>query len=403
MKGEELINLAFNSRMTPVYMLNDIDSIVQSMINHMSQQVENPALRDSKFVFDSMMYTDIRIHRLNLTRGSSYIPLPDWLSKKKAILNPKNLDEKCFKWAVTAGMKWEEIDRDHQRVSKLRHYENEFDWSEIRYPVSTKDISKFETRNRIGVNVLALNDRTPYICRKGGDYDRIVNLMILEDGDKKHYVAIKSLKRLLSKMNSKYNPTQHFCNNCLQGFSDVTFRDNHYEYCRSNESVRIEMPTRNPIVSYSNGQHQFKVPFIMYADFESILEPIQGVSNNPNESSTRGVNSHVPSGWCLHSKFAYGKVKNPTTQYRGSDCVERFCKHIIREAKRLYTLFPEVPMIPLTKEQTNEYRKATKCHICFGDFKDKGKFEITVTIRESIEELLIMVVTCDIRPLATYQ
>ena len=85
MKGDEYVSLAFNSRMTPVYMLNDIESIVQSMINHMAQQVENPALRDRKFAFDSIMYTDISIHRLNLMRGSSYIPLSDWLTKKKAI------------------------------------------------------------------------------------------------------------------------------------------------------------------------------------------------------------------------------------------------------------------------------------------------------------------------------
>ena len=88
-KGEEIVSLAFNSRMTPVYMLNDIDSIVQSMMSHMAQQLENPALRDSKFVFDSIMYTDIRIYTLNLTRGSSHIPMPDWLSKKKAIINPR--------------------------------------------------------------------------------------------------------------------------------------------------------------------------------------------------------------------------------------------------------------------------------------------------------------------------
>ena len=94
--------------------------------------------------------------------------------------------------------------------------------------------------------------------------------MIIEDGDKKHYVAIKSLGRLLSEINSNHNPTRHFCTNCLQGFSDITSRDNHYIYCRSNESVRIEMPSKNPTVEYSNGQHQFKVPFIMYADFESL-------------------------------------------------------------------------------------------------------------------------------------
>ena len=340
MKGNEYVNLAFNSRMTPVYMLNDIDSIVRSMINHMAQQVENPALRDSKFVFDSIMHTDISMHRLNLTRSSSYIPLPDWLAKKKAILNPKNLGMKCFKWSVIAALKWQEIDRDHQRVSKLRRYADEYDWSGMSFPVSTKDISNFELRNRIGVNVLALNGKTPYICRKGGDYERTANLMIIEDKDKKHYAAIKSLERLLSKMNSKCNPSQHFCSNCLQGFKLEESRNNHYEYCRSNKSVRIEMPTRNPIVEYSNGQHQFKVPFVMYADFESILEPIQGVSNNPNQSSTRGVNVHEPSGWCLHSKFAYGSIKKPTNQYRGPDCVEKFCECIISEAKRPYTSFP---------------------------------------------------------------
>ena len=248
MKGDEYINLAFNSRMTPVSLLNDTDSIVRSMINHMAQQVENPALKDSKFVFDSIMHTDISMHRLNVTRGSSYIPLPDWLAKKKAIINPKNLDMKCFKWSIIAALKWEEIHSNHHRVSKLRRYEDEFDWSGMSYPVSTKDISKFELRNRIGVNVLALNGKIPYICRKGGDYERVVNLMIIEDGDKKHYVAIKSLERLLSKQNSKHKESQHFCKKCLQWFKNIESRDDHYEYCRSNESVRIEMPTRNPIV-----------------------------------------------------------------------------------------------------------------------------------------------------------
>ena len=183
--------------MTPVYMLSDIDSMVQGMINHMAQQVDNPALRDSKFPFDKILHTDISCPRLMLTRGSSFIKLPDWLAKKKAILNPKNLDEKCFKWAVIAGLKWEEIDCHPERVSKLRKYDNEFDWSGITYPVSTKNITKFETRNRIGVNVLALNGKTPYIRRKGGDYERKVNLMILEEGEKKHYVTTKIIRKIV--------------------------------------------------------------------------------------------------------------------------------------------------------------------------------------------------------------
>ena len=96
------------------------------------------------------------------------------------------------------------------------------------------------------------------------------------------------------------------------------------------------MPNRKPIVEYSDGHYQFKVPFMMYADFESILEPIQGVSNNPNVSSTKGLNIHTPSGWCVYSKFAYGKITNPLTQYRGLDCIEKFGEHIISKAIYIY-------------------------------------------------------------------
>ena len=158
----------------------------------------------------------------------------------------------------------------------------------------------------------------------------------MEDKYKKHYTTIKSLSRLLTSMNTKHSGKQHYSTNCLQSFSTEEIRDNHDGYCRNNESVSIAIPTKNPIVEFTNGQRQFKVPFVMYVDFKSILEPIQGASDNTNKSSTRGVNSHKPSGWCLHSKFNYGNIKNPIAQYRGSDCVERFCEHIISEAKMLY-------------------------------------------------------------------
>ena len=242
---------------------------------------------------------------------------------------------------------------------------------EWKFPASTRDIKRFESRNEITINILALEDKKVYICRKGKEYDQVANLMLRTGHNKKHYIVIKSLKRLLSRQNSKHKESQHFGINCLQGFAEQKSRDEHYVYCRSNEAVRIEMPNKKPIVEYSDSQHQFKVPFMMYADFESILEPIQDASNNPNISSTRGVNIHTPSGWCIYSKFAYGKVANPLTQYRGSDCVEKFCEHIISEAKRLYNSFPECPKEPLTKSQIKEYKRATKCHICLNHLAER--------------------------------
>ena len=73
-QDEELVELAFSSRMTDVHNLSEVEEIVDEMINHMKEQVENPALLNSRFVFDEVLFTNIDFHQLNLTRGSSYIP-----------------------------------------------------------------------------------------------------------------------------------------------------------------------------------------------------------------------------------------------------------------------------------------------------------------------------------------
>ena len=215
-------------------------------------------------------------------------------------------------------MRWEDIGKNPERITKLKRFENDFDWTGVAFPVLFRSIRRFESRNQISVNVLAVEDKQIYICRKGGDYDRIVNLMLITENNCKLYIAIKSLSRLVSKQNSKHKEVQHFCMNFLQGFREECSRDEHIGYCKNNEVVHIEMPHKKPIIEYSDGQFQFKVPFIMYADFESILEPIQG-----NLSSMRGVNIHTPSGWCIYSKFAYGKIMNPLKQYRGKDGVSK--------------------------------------------------------------------------------
>ena len=99
------------------------------------------------------------------------------------------------------------------------------------------------------------------------------------------------------------------------------------------------MPKQGSTVEFKDGQNQFKVPFIMYADFESILEPMDPVepgSPNPRQPYTNEVNQHTPFGSCVYSKFAYGDVDNPPRTYRGKDYIETFCNYIKGEARRLY-------------------------------------------------------------------
>ena len=93
------------------------------------------------------------------------------------------------------------------------------------------------------------------------------------DGEKRHCTTIKGISRLLSKLNRKTRRPYHFCMNCLNGFRTESARDKHYEYCSSNGHVKVNMPTKKERwLKFHDGQYQFKVAFMLYADLiESIL------------------------------------------------------------------------------------------------------------------------------------
>ena len=158
--------------------------------------------------------------------------------------------------------------------------------------------------------------------------------------------------------------------NCLQSFSLEESRDKHYEYCKDNEIVRIEMPKEGSFVEFHDGQNQFKVPFVMYAGFEAILKPMKETNFNADAPYTKEINQHIPSGFCVNSMFAYGDVKDPLKLYRGEDCVEKFCNYIENEAKRLYNMFPEKPMNRLTHEQWKEFNESTSVPYASKNFRN---------------------------------
>ena len=135
------------------------------MITHMKMQIENSALANSRFRFDAVLFLDVNFDRLDLTRGSSYIPLPDWVVKKKVIINPHNDDEECFKWAVIAAS---EIGKDLQHVSNLKKFTDNYDWSRLEFPVAINKIGVFEKKNDIPVNILALKGVRDIHSQKGG-------------------------------------------------------------------------------------------------------------------------------------------------------------------------------------------------------------------------------------------
>ena len=64
-----------------------------------------------------------------------------------------------------------------------------------------------------------------------------------------------------------------------------------------------------------------KAPFVIYADFESILESMSTCLNDTEIPCTNHINKHTPSGFCTYNTVAYGIVQNQLKLYRGKECV----------------------------------------------------------------------------------
>ena len=155
--GYDRVRFPFNSRMTEIFQGSDLNEIVNDMFAHMNTQIENPALANSSFVSDEVLFLDVNFHQLNLTRGSSYIPLPSWIANIKVVINPKNEnDEECFRWSVIAALDHKEIKSNPECMSNLKRFTNNYDWSGLEYPIAINKISEFEKNNDNAVNVLGV-------------------------------------------------------------------------------------------------------------------------------------------------------------------------------------------------------------------------------------------------------
>ena len=129
-----------------------INSCYKKIINDIDGYQEN----GSGWYFVEVVQLEIHTVEFNPSKGSSYIPLPDWISNKKAIVNIQNKDEKCFLWCILRYLHPKET--HDERIKDLEKYENSLNTNGIIFPMKLKDISKFEKLNPElpGINVFQL-------------------------------------------------------------------------------------------------------------------------------------------------------------------------------------------------------------------------------------------------------
>ena len=142
-----------------------------------------------------------KYHEINPNRGRSCIDSPEWIKNKKATINSINKkDSKCFQYAVIVALICEEIKRDSQRTTKIKPFINKYNWEGINFPSEKNDQKRIEENNvTIAFNVLyAKREKIypAYISKHNSNCEKQVILLIISNGEKWHYFAVKNLSAL---------------------------------------------------------------------------------------------------------------------------------------------------------------------------------------------------------------
>ena len=357
---------------------SETEEIIESLYRSLLQKYQdnlNEKMRGSDFVFNGINYFYYDFNRVSISKGGSYIDSPKWLKDKKSTVNQKNNDNKCFQYATTLALNFNKVNKDPQRMSKIKPFIENYNWNDTNFPANKKDWNRFEVNNKnVALNIyyVPFNIKKIEIAYKfkyNLVRDNQIILLMISNGENWHYLAVKSLSGLLRGITSNHNG-DYYCLNCFHSYTAENKLNAHKKICENNEYCNIEMPSpNNNLIKYNEGGKSLKLLFVIYADLECILKKIDTCQNNPNLSSTTKINQHIPSGYSIYTSCSFDKYNNKLSYYRGEDCMRRFCKDLKDHAIKIID-FKKKDMIPLTKEEKDNYNKDNICHICKKEFNN---------------------------------
>ena len=291
----------------------------------------------------NFQYIDILLY--NPLAGSSYFELPKELQQpRKGLLNIKNADQKCFLYCLLYHFHKDEMTNNPQRVSKYKKYESSLNFNGINFPVAIKDIPKIEKMNNISVNVFGYeNKRTFPLYLSNFQYepasasaDDIINLLLISNNNNQHYVYIKDFNRFMTNI-TKRNGKKHFYMSCLQHFNSFELLNEHKTSClKINKKQNIIMPHFGSKVIFKNDLKMLRCPFIIYCDFESILEPVSSVKlDDQTNSYSEGYQHHQICSYAYKVHCQLDKYSKAVKLYRGENAAKNFLRNLLKENEEI--------------------------------------------------------------------
>ena len=353
--------------------------IAEEMIQEMIEAMENYNKRGSNWIFKRVIRLDVNFVRWKPLGGSAWIPLPEKLAQKKAIVNMKNKDDFCFKWCVTRAANM--VENHPERITEdLKEQAEKFDWTDCKFPMPLEKIKFFEKRNNLSINVYEWNGHaSPLIVTKEEKPFHIDLVFLTKGTDQAHFALVKNFSRFAScQVPGKGGNERYFCKRCLNSFPRVESLEKHKEICGEFAAAKIELPGGK--CSFKNWERMMHIPVVGYADFESILKPLRDQGKDK-------THEHIPCGFCFHlvSPFLQMEPVLKRAENETNQLPQDFIRELISRVKQAHLSLPKKKMIPLSSEEWKKFRESKVCWLCRGKFDEKTKSSRSLPLHGKIQ------------------
>ncbi|XP_076674650.1 uncharacterized protein LOC143372385 [Andrena cerasifolii] len=340
--------------------------------------------RDSGRALSQILNLIVNVNKYNPLRAGCHFKLPREILMKKATISVRSEDNACFAWAEVAAL--HPAERNPHRPSSYPHYTLVLNLQGIEFPMSTKQIVKFEGLNNISINVYSFEEKKK--TEKGltifplhltnHKREQHANLLYMpEQGDSNvgHFVLIKNLSRLVSMQLSRHREKKFICDRCLHYFGNAEKLEAHTVDCREMNDCAILLPSQdNNLLSFDGHGRKEGLPFVVYADLECILEKTEDVQKDAGEHKLCTYQKHKVHSIGYYMHCSYDASLSAYRYHRDVDCVSWFVKELKNFADFAKPILASnVPMEKLSKDQWRAFHSAKHCQICEKPFETDDK------------------------------
>jgi len=392
-------NRAFKTSARELFVHSNIDGLVDRDFTSLLAEEDAYQGKGSGFALSSIDGLLLGVYEYTPMGGSSFLPLPVSIAKRKAVVNPENIDEECFKWAVLA--KHVRGNNRGRVNAKYFNEEHRYDFSALSVPTPVSQIKLFERSNPgTSVNVYGVRNcrnknknknsasqSTVYPLRVvDSEGENHFDLLLLTGGkeDKKnHYALITNFSRLVSSQKNNHGHRLYTCKKCFTTFDDQPLKyklhgeqalARHRLTCGTHKPVLPLLPKEGDTLEFNSWRKTERLPFVVYADFEALLlKSTEKYGNN-----TEVMHKHHPMSYGYLVVAAEGVpvelfeqfgIPRAPVIFRGSatedDVAKRFVRDVLNVAERICNLYKSVNVpIIMSDEDCRLHADKVLCDLC---------------------------------------